>query len=212
LINLLTSLNLVSTYGINDFVSHAAVEALDNDYGVKRIAALYAGRRKLLDFGDYWRNSSTAQGPSEQPARRKCQSASKITPMSMRAEWFQPPAGQGPPRHEPSRRRRSRDARRIGCGLLKIEEDVRLPIERQEAVGDIHRRRHPRPRTTKISSSPPPRSMTKPRPGLTHRAGREHRWFDHRLFDRAHHPHSYRSTLRPPTAMIFHDLASTGDG
>jgi arginine:pyruvate transaminase len=48
LITLLISLNLVSTYGINDFVSHAAVEALEHDHGVKEIAALYAGRRKVF--------------------------------------------------------------------------------------------------------------------------------------------------------------------
>jgi arginine:pyruvate transaminase len=48
LIRLLISLNLVSTYGINDFVSHAAVEALENDYGVGEISELYAGRRKVF--------------------------------------------------------------------------------------------------------------------------------------------------------------------
>ena len=47
-ITLLISLNLVSTYGINDFVSHAATEALNNDFGVERIAALYAGRRRVF--------------------------------------------------------------------------------------------------------------------------------------------------------------------
>ena len=62
LINLLTSLNLVSTYGINDFVSHAAVEALENDYGVKRIAALYAGRRKLFLDAVRGINSITVRG------------------------------------------------------------------------------------------------------------------------------------------------------
>ena len=36
LITLLISLNLVTTYGLNDFVSRAAVEALENDYGVER--------------------------------------------------------------------------------------------------------------------------------------------------------------------------------
>ncbi|MDW6020525.1 pyridoxal phosphate-dependent aminotransferase [Mesorhizobium sp. BAC0120] len=47
-ITLLISLNLVSTYGINDFISHAAAEALNSDFGVERIAALYAGRRKVF--------------------------------------------------------------------------------------------------------------------------------------------------------------------
>ncbi|MEZ5808889.1 MAG: aminotransferase class I/II-fold pyridoxal phosphate-dependent enzyme [Zhengella sp.] len=41
----LVGLNLVSTYGLNDFVSHAAVEALDRAYGVADITALYARRR-----------------------------------------------------------------------------------------------------------------------------------------------------------------------
>ena len=36
MITLLISLNLVTTYGITDFVSRAAIEALENDYGVKR--------------------------------------------------------------------------------------------------------------------------------------------------------------------------------
>jgi arginine:pyruvate transaminase len=48
MITLLISLNLVSTYGINDFISRAAVEALENDYGMEWIASLYAGRRKVF--------------------------------------------------------------------------------------------------------------------------------------------------------------------
>jgi arginine:pyruvate transaminase len=47
-ITLMVSLNLVSTYGLNDFVSRAAVAALDNDYGVEEIAALYAKRRTVF--------------------------------------------------------------------------------------------------------------------------------------------------------------------
>ena len=47
-ITLLISLNLVSTYGLNDFVSRAAIAALDNGYGVEKIAALYAGRRTVF--------------------------------------------------------------------------------------------------------------------------------------------------------------------
>ena len=42
---LLTSLNIVTTYGLPDFTSQAAVEAIENGYGVKEIAATYAGRR-----------------------------------------------------------------------------------------------------------------------------------------------------------------------
>jgi arginine:pyruvate transaminase len=48
MIRLLIDLNLVSTYGLPDFVSHAAVEALENDYGVEAIAEIYAGRRKTF--------------------------------------------------------------------------------------------------------------------------------------------------------------------
>lgn len=48
LVTLLISLNLVSTYGINDFVSRAAIEALENDYGVEQIASIYANRRKVF--------------------------------------------------------------------------------------------------------------------------------------------------------------------
>ncbi len=44
-IRLLINLNLVSTYGLNDFVSRAAIEALENGYGVKEIAERYASRR-----------------------------------------------------------------------------------------------------------------------------------------------------------------------
>jgi arginine:pyruvate transaminase len=62
LITLLVSLNLVSTYGINDFISHAAVEALNNDYGVKEIADLYAGRRKLFLDAVRGINSITIRG------------------------------------------------------------------------------------------------------------------------------------------------------
>jgi arginine:pyruvate transaminase len=62
LITLLISLNLVSTYGINDFISHAAVEALNNDYGVEEIAALYAGRRKLFLDAVRGINSITIRG------------------------------------------------------------------------------------------------------------------------------------------------------
>src|SRR3954471_11374043 len=47
-IALMISLNLVSTYGLNDFVSRAATAALENGYGVEKIAALYAGRRQAF--------------------------------------------------------------------------------------------------------------------------------------------------------------------
>ncbi|WP_315923591.1 pyridoxal phosphate-dependent aminotransferase [Mesorhizobium sp. SP-1A] len=48
LIGLIVSLNLVTTYGLTDFVSRAAAEALENGYGVKEIAELYAERRKVF--------------------------------------------------------------------------------------------------------------------------------------------------------------------
>lgn len=47
-ITLLISLNLVTTYGLPDFVSRAAVEALNNGYGVAEIAERYAARRALF--------------------------------------------------------------------------------------------------------------------------------------------------------------------
>jgi arginine:pyruvate transaminase len=45
LITLLINLNLVSTYGLPDFVSRAAIEALENDWGVAEIARIYDTRR-----------------------------------------------------------------------------------------------------------------------------------------------------------------------
>lgn len=47
IITQLISLNLVTTYGLTDFVSRAAAEALEQGYGVKEIAYRYAARRKL---------------------------------------------------------------------------------------------------------------------------------------------------------------------
>jgi arginine:pyruvate transaminase len=48
LVTLLISLNLVTTYGLPDFTSRAAVEAFENAYGVKEIAERYAARRNLF--------------------------------------------------------------------------------------------------------------------------------------------------------------------
>lgn len=48
LVTLLISLNLVTTYGLPDFISRAAVEAFDNAYGVKEIAERYAARRNIF--------------------------------------------------------------------------------------------------------------------------------------------------------------------
>lgn len=48
LIAVLVNLNLVTTYGLTDFVSRAASEALENGYGVKVIAERYAARRTVF--------------------------------------------------------------------------------------------------------------------------------------------------------------------
>ena len=61
-ITLLISLNLVSTYGLNDFVSRAAIAALENDYGVEEIAALYAGRRTVFLDAMRGMNNITVRG------------------------------------------------------------------------------------------------------------------------------------------------------
>ncbi len=45
LIRLAVDLNLVTTYGLTDFVSRAATQALENDFGVEAIAGRYAARR-----------------------------------------------------------------------------------------------------------------------------------------------------------------------
>ncbi|WP_309085805.1 aminotransferase class I/II-fold pyridoxal phosphate-dependent enzyme [Chelativorans sp.] len=44
----LTSLNIVSSYGMVDFVSRAAIAAVENGYGVAEIAERYAARRKVF--------------------------------------------------------------------------------------------------------------------------------------------------------------------
>ncbi|PWK69128.1 pyridoxal phosphate-dependent aminotransferase [Aminobacter sp. AP02] len=62
LVSLVINLNLVTTYGLTDFVSRAAIEALENDYGVEQIARTYAARRTL--FLDQMRglNNVTVRG------------------------------------------------------------------------------------------------------------------------------------------------------
>ncbi len=62
MIGLLVSLNLVTTYGLTDFVSRAAAEALENDYGVTKIAELYAGRRKVFLDAVRGLNNITVRG------------------------------------------------------------------------------------------------------------------------------------------------------
>ncbi|HEY4193264.1 MAG TPA: pyridoxal phosphate-dependent aminotransferase [Mesorhizobium sp.] len=61
-IQLLTNLNLVSTYGLIDFVSRATVEALENGYGVKEIAERYAGRRTMFLNAVRGMNDITVRG------------------------------------------------------------------------------------------------------------------------------------------------------
>ncbi|PSJ54994.1 pyridoxal phosphate-dependent aminotransferase [Kumtagia ephedrae] len=48
LIRLAIDLNLVTTYGLTDFVSRAATQALENRFGVAEIAARYDARRKTF--------------------------------------------------------------------------------------------------------------------------------------------------------------------
>ncbi len=48
LIRRAVDLNLVTNYGLNDFVSRAATQALENDYGVEEIAQRYAARRQAF--------------------------------------------------------------------------------------------------------------------------------------------------------------------
>lgn len=48
LVRVLVNLNLVSTYGLPDFISHAAIEAIENGHGAEEIAARYAHRRQVF--------------------------------------------------------------------------------------------------------------------------------------------------------------------
>jgi arginine:pyruvate transaminase len=62
LVSLLISLNLVTTYGLTDFVSRAAVEAMENAYGVKEIAERYAARRAVFLDAVRGLNNVTVRG------------------------------------------------------------------------------------------------------------------------------------------------------
>ena len=62
MIQLLTDLNLVSTYGLVDFISQAAVEALENGYGVREIAERYSGRRTVFLDAIRGMNDVTVRG------------------------------------------------------------------------------------------------------------------------------------------------------
>jgi arginine:pyruvate transaminase len=61
-IETLISLNLVSTYGLPDFVSRAAIEALENGYGVAGIAERYARRRAVFLEAIRGMNGITVRG------------------------------------------------------------------------------------------------------------------------------------------------------
>ncbi len=62
MIGLLVGLNLVTTYGLTDFVQVAASEALENGYGVKQIADTYNGRRALFIDAVRGQNDITVRG------------------------------------------------------------------------------------------------------------------------------------------------------
>jgi arginine:pyruvate transaminase len=62
IITLMININLVTTYGLTDFVSHAAIEALENGYGVKEIAERYAGRRTMFLDAVRGMNNVTVRG------------------------------------------------------------------------------------------------------------------------------------------------------
>jgi len=62
MIELLTDLNLVSTYGLIDFVSYAAVEALEKGYGVREIAERYTARRTVFLDAIRGMNNVTVRG------------------------------------------------------------------------------------------------------------------------------------------------------
>ena len=62
MITLLTGLNLVHTYGLIDFVSRAAVDALENDWGVAEIAETYAKRRTMFLEAIQGLNGVTVRG------------------------------------------------------------------------------------------------------------------------------------------------------
>lgn len=62
LITLLVSLNLVTTYGLTDFVSRAAIEALENGFGIAEIAARYDARRRMFIEAMHGHNNLVVRG------------------------------------------------------------------------------------------------------------------------------------------------------
>ncbi|MEO3385785.1 pyridoxal phosphate-dependent aminotransferase [Mesorhizobium sp. CAU 1741] len=61
-IGTLISLNLVSTYGLPDFVSRAAIDALENGHGVADIAERYGTRRQVFLDAIRGSNHATVRG------------------------------------------------------------------------------------------------------------------------------------------------------
>jgi arginine:pyruvate transaminase len=61
-VTMLISLNLVSTYGLPDFISRAAVDALENGHGVADIAERYAKRRTVFVDAIRGMNDVTVRG------------------------------------------------------------------------------------------------------------------------------------------------------
>ena len=61
-VTLLGSLNLASTYGLPDFASRAAAEALENDWGVEEISRVYSQRRRTFLDALHGMNGATVRG------------------------------------------------------------------------------------------------------------------------------------------------------
>jgi arginine:pyruvate transaminase len=62
IIRLLVSLNLVSTYGLPDFISRAAIEAIEKGHGAEEIAARYMHRRQVFLDAIHGINGVTVRG------------------------------------------------------------------------------------------------------------------------------------------------------
>ncbi|EKF20915.1 pyridoxal phosphate-dependent aminotransferase [Nitratireductor pacificus] len=58
----MTNLNLVATYGLPDFISRAAIAAVENAYGVAEIAERYAKRRTAFLAAIHGMNGVTVRG------------------------------------------------------------------------------------------------------------------------------------------------------
>lgn len=62
MIAVMTNLNLVATYGLPDFISRAAIAAVENAYGVAEIADRYARRRTAFLDAIHGMNGVTVRG------------------------------------------------------------------------------------------------------------------------------------------------------